>query len=324
MEAWIDGEKIANWTVANDTWHRPRVTVDLAAGGHTLELRYTNDNVVGGDDRNLHIDVTKIDRHLHEIWRGQAEAMTCSVGNPGDDPKSSNDTRWNLQDDGYCQTPLTVDNDGTHRFRIRALGDPADGSHWPYMEAWIDGTLVKNWTVDSSDWKTYTTKVDLSEGAHNLEIRYTNNHAYNGDDNDLLLDAAYLDERHIVRWVEQAEAMNCDVGDDEPDSKASSDSYWNLWTEGSCQDTASVDEATNELRVIARGEPANGQWPYMEAYVNGNLIANRTVNHDYWEKYTIPLSVGAGSHDVEIRFTNDAYTDTEDRNLHVDVVSMRG
>jgi hypothetical protein len=62
----------------------------------------------------------------------------------------------------------------------------------------------------------------------------------------------------------------------------------------------------------------------VEAYVNGNLIANGTVDRNYWHKDTVPLTVAAGSHDVEIRFPNDAYTDTEARNLHVDVVSLRG
>ncbi|PSG98422.1 hypothetical protein BRD56_00335 [Thermoplasmatales archaeon SW_10_69_26] len=43
-----------------DTWQTYTTPVDLSGGDHNLEIRYTNDAVVDGDDRNLHVDVASL------------------------------------------------------------------------------------------------------------------------------------------------------------------------------------------------------------------------------------------------------------------------
>ena len=99
---------------------------------------------------------------------------------------------------------------------------------------------------------------------------------------------------------------------------------WNIWSNGYIEDTVQFPTSgLYEFQVVARGSYAGLKWPTMEVRVDQQVIAKVTVNSKNWKTFTVSGNVSAGSHRVEIAFTNDYYKPpTEDRNLYVDKVKI--
>jgi beta-galactosidase len=71
------------------------------------------------------------------------------------------------------------------------------------------------------------------------------------------------------------------------------------------------------LGVVAGGSAAQGVWPAGSVTVDGRYIGAFTCQQGEPTTYTISTDLPEGEHEAIIRFTNDASTATEDRNLLV-------
>ncbi|WP_437670650.1 glycoside hydrolase family 6 protein [Sorangium sp. So ce131] len=69
---------------------------------------------------------------------------------------------------------------------IRARANLCDGS--PVAAVYVDGNLVLNATVSGTTYTTYSAALNLSAGAHSLEVRYSNDASTSLCDRDLVLD----------------------------------------------------------------------------------------------------------------------------------------
>ncbi len=101
---------------------------------------------------------------------------------------------------------------------------------------------------------------------------------------------------------------------------ASGGAFWNLWSNGYIQDSLSASEPS-DLVIRAGGTQAAGTWPIMAVAVDGNTIATQPLSWGTMSTYTFP-GIAAGDHVIRISFTNDAVIGGQDRNLHLDVVSL--
>ncbi|HFQ92828.1 MAG TPA: hypothetical protein ENK32_02380, partial [Anaerolineae bacterium] len=68
---------------------------------------------------------------------------------------------------------------------IRARGSNADG--WPVMQLRVNGSVIQEWTVNSSSWQNYTAQATLT-GSDQIDVVFTNDHCVasgcaNGDRN---------------------------------------------------------------------------------------------------------------------------------------------
>jgi PKD repeat protein len=101
------------------------------------------------------------------------------------------------------------------------------------------------------------------------------------------------------------------------DSAAAGGKAWNLWSNGHVQQSFDVAPGTYDVSVRARGTALGGVAPHMVATLGGT-----TVTADPGTSYadsTVRLALG-GPFGVQVAFTNDAKSSTEDRNLVVDQV----
>jgi hypothetical protein len=72
------------------------------------------------------------------------------------------------------------------------------------------------------------------------------------------------------------------------------------------------------IGVVARGTPVDGVYPIGEVRVGGRSLGSISVRSNEWATYTTFGHVEAGTHAVEIAFTNDASKPpNEDRNMYV-------
>lgn len=99
---------------------------------------------------------------------------------------------WNIWANGYIQGPVQFPKTGVYKFDIVAKGSVASGV-WPNMELRIDQSTKASFTVNSTNWSTYTASVNVPQGSHNVAIAFTND-LYNPptEDRNLYVDKVMI------------------------------------------------------------------------------------------------------------------------------------
>jgi len=70
--------------------------------------------------------------------------------------------------------------------------------------------------------------------------------------------------------------------------------------------------------VVARGTPVDEVYPIGEVHVDGRSLGSISIRNNEWQTYTTFGHVDAGTHEVEVAFTNDASRPpNQDRNMYV-------
>ena len=256
-------------------------------------------------------------------WRQEAEAFaTRPVGGQCSNTSASGGLCWNIWSNGSISTTTTSLTSGTKRVSVTALGDPAAGV-WPNMKVYVDGTQVMDVAVSQNVWSTYTAAITLPAGPHTVQVQFTNDANVNGDDRNLLVDYASLNDSPRT-WMTEAESFTTKTaGGNTPSTGASGGAYWNLWSNGYLEHSMSVPYTSqHEIHVVARGDVAGGVWPEMRVYVDGTLVLTQTVATTSWTRYPIRRVLSGGAHTLRIQFTNDGMVGTEDRNLKLDYAAL--
>lgn len=130
-----------------------------------------------------------------------------------------------------------------------------------------------------------------------------------------------------TEWKGEAEGFTTKTtGGQCSSATASAGLCWNLWANGSISTTtSSLTAGTKTVTVVALGDPAAGVWPTMEVRVDGTLVNTYTVGDDVWLAYSTSLSLAAGTHTIQVTYTNDGQAaDGNDRNLLVDYAQVKG
>lgn len=82
---------------------------------------------------------------------------------------------------------------------------------------------------------------------------------------------------------------------------------------------------SGRLTIEARGDPAQGLGPRLHALVDREILATFQVDGPEFRGYDVPVTLGAGRHELELAFDNDLYVSgVEDRNLYVRRVTFAG
>jgi hypothetical protein len=99
-------------------------------------------------------------------------------------------------------------------------------------------------------------------------------------------------------------------------------SGWNIWNNGYIQNDFTLSNDVL-LQISMKGDPAQGVWPEMELVIDGDVVATTTVDSSSYKTYEFGFIDYEGTHEVQIRFTNDHYAlNGEDRNLYVQSASV--
>ncbi|TAN57276.1 four helix bundle protein [Patescibacteria group bacterium] len=103
----------------------------------------------------------------------EAETMTHNIGAAITDGWNIWSTNNYIDGDIYTSSPFNFPSAGEYLFQVRAYGSSA-ASVWPMMNIKIDGSIVASATVDSSSWKTYFLRGNVSAGDHTVGIYFSN------------------------------------------------------------------------------------------------------------------------------------------------------
>ena len=92
-----------------------------------------------------------------------------------------------------------------------------------------------------------------------------------------------------------------------------------IWSNATASKTVNTIAAKG-IRVKARGDQCQGA-PVMNIAIDGTNIIATQVSGTGYADYTAPLNLAAGSHKIDISFTND-FGATCDRNLYLDSITL--
>ena len=79
------------------------------------------------------------------------------------------------------------------------------------------------------------------------------------------------------------------------------------------------------LDLIARGDPANGVWPVVIVYIDGQKVAEQYINSPVWDLFELEQPLLGGRHAIRLFYTNDAAGPgvEGDRNFYLDKLIIR-
>lgn len=133
---------------------------------------------------------------------------------------------------------------------------------------------------------------------------------------DKVVDCASAQSVNIGRF--EAENLNGTAGRAESDS-------WLIWSNGSVSTGFQTQQAgAVQFSIRAWGSRAGSDLPNMRVTVNGQNIGDVAVDaqRDNPQVYTVETDLDAGSHSVQVAFTNDFNQNGDDRNLWVDYIDV--
>ena len=93
---------------------------------------------------------------------------------------------------------------------------------------------------------------------------------------------------------------------------------WNLWSNGEWGDYFQFKRpGAYRIDVEVKGSPAMGVGPMMTLIIDGEAITSQEIKTTDLKVFSFPVTLDAGLHRITVQYSNDAKTDTEDRNLYV-------
>ena len=325
MELWAGSTLLGAWDVGG-SYAKHTVTRTLAAGNTVFSVKFTNDYNSGGQDRNLKVDYLRITQAQPTVPGSfEAEDFTRRpTGGLETEAGWSGGEGWELWSNGGIEQDVFVGQTQTYRVTIHAAGDLA-GPAYPHMVLKVDGATRAEWDVTTETLREYVVETTLNAGDHVLRLEFTNDYNVNGQDRDLKVDVVHVTLPRTVEWTQEAEALTTwTAGGELTDPDDSGGSHWNLWSNGTGTTTmGTTASGAHALEIRARGHSMNGVWPNMLVYVDNVLVATIPVDSDAYEAYVVSLTLAAGSHALKVEFNNDDRSSTEDRNLLLDVFTLK-
>lgn len=252
--------------------------------GQRVEVVYTNDATINGEDRNLQL--------------GYAIAGKTVL-------LASNNTL-----NAAWPEPNLTDT-----LLVRARSTVAGGTG-AVMQVLIDGVLVGNAEVSSTDNADYRFAVPPMSAGRKLDIVYVNDAAINGVDRDLLI--AYATTSNTV-WLPTAAANRYDRGNgaaafDGLDVVAASG---HVYANGALRATWPEPNITSTVTVRASAVPAGSVGALMLLWVDGVAVSSAQVNSTAPADFLMPTTALKPGSKVVVAFSNPGTVDGVARQLSV-------
>ena len=101
------------------------------------------------------------------------------------------------------------------------------------------------------------------------------------------------------------------------------DGICSFWTRGQAACVIDVAQpGTYSFIIVARGDFAGGEWPVMRVLRDGQPVLRTEVSSTNWAPYTFELELEPGQHELAMAFANDYLQGNDDRNLHIEDLSV--
>lgn len=321
MELWIDGVKAGSAIVSSTSYTNYSFDVVLPTSHDAkIDIVYTNDAVINGQDRNLFVSgITLNGTTIASNSSGVTlDKGTGSAAFDGLNVIAGQSTlAWNgsLRFTAPTSSSATAGND---------ILDGGDGADNMLGGAGNDTYVVDNTSDTITEYSnegidTVQSSVTYTLGHHLEHITLTGADAINGTGND--------DDNHIIGNLAN-NLINGGAGLDVLEGGAGSDQLFggagsDLLNGGQGDDILQADASMSTITVRARASLAGDIGANMELWIDGvktSSVEVRATNYsDYHFETLLPVGRDAK---LDIVFTNDAVINGQDRNLFVESVKV--
>lgn len=276
-----------------------------AEGGPGLRAEYFTGFSSSGLSSSATPTTTQVDPQIDFSW-GNGSPTT---GIPSDHFS----VRWT----GYVVPTVS----GSHRFYPTA----DDG-----VRLWLDGVLLVDAWRDQGPTEYTSSAVSLQAGiAYPIRMEYYEN---GGGATAILRWQGPSSGNSKVPIAPEFFQLAPPVSTCNPSTVEAEDMYhstggamtdgWNIWSNGYISTDYNFGAGPQTITVRAQSTPAAGQWARMRVSIAGNEVFNTFVTSSSWTDYTFTYQAPSGTQEVRIAFDNDYYQNGEDRNLHVDKLTV--
>jgi hypothetical protein len=321
MEVRLGGTLIATRQVTNTSYQNfsfplPSVT----PGGTKLEVVYTNDATIGSENRNLYIESATINRSTL-LPTGSGVVFDRGSGAAAFDNADTVAGTTDLTVNGALRF-YTPGASATTAITVRARADIAEGVG-AVMQVYVDGALGASFEVRDLAFTDYLIRLPMAvnPGAR-LDVVFANDGSNTGDRN--LYIESVLVNGSTLRPTDPGVTVDIGTG------AASFDGIQVIPGQGNLLWNAalrfSIPAASGEqLTVRARATLTANVGPIMQVLVAGVQVGAVEVRSASYTDIVFPLSaaVAPGAR-VDVVFTNDGGSATEDRNLYIESVKVNG
>ncbi|MBL8329748.1 MAG: DUF1929 domain-containing protein [Rubrivivax sp.] len=308
--------------------------VDLAfnttsfAAGAGIDILFTNDAVVGGEDRNLGLasitlnGSTTVSASAPGVILDQGRGASALDGL--DTFEAASTGGWLPWDAAIRFTAPPTVGGGTDRITVRAAGSPAAGV-WPTLELRINGTLAGTRSVSTATLSDLVFAVMPLRAGDRIDVVFTNDGQVGTEDRNLRVASVMAAGQTLTP---DAAGVLIDAGDgaaafDGRDTvAANSFGGWIPWN--GAMRFPPLSTGAERLVVRARATLAGGTGAIMQVYLRGALLGTVTVNNTALQDFSFDAPAVAAGDRIDVVFTNDATINGEDRNLVVAAVTARG
>lgn len=360
MELRVDGVAVASWSVAPGALREHVAEVALPAGAARLSVAFTNDALVGSEDRNLLVDVVRV-----EAPRPNA-APAASFVIEGADLAWAFDGRASSDPDGDALTYAWAFGDGAQGVGATATHAYAAPGRYTVTLTVSDGRTTASttrdvvavapnraptasftttgsglsWSFDARastdpDGDALSYQWTFHDGATATGPTATRAYAAGGTYAVTLTvtdarGAQAFETRNVTATAppayraRQAEAFATrDNGASFADASAQDGVAWLLWSNGGIHQPFQPGAGKYRVEVLAKGDPAAGEWPILELRADNVVVARWTVASSTWQKYAADVSFAKGeTRTLSLVFVNDHWSPTADRNVRVDALTL--
>ena len=313
MQVRVDGVVLGSVEVRATTPTDYSFAVLPMTAGSQVDIAYTNDAIVNGEDRDLNV---------HYLIAGKTILLPTVAGvvyDLGSGPAAFDGVnvlpgQTTLGSNGALRASWPVPN-MTDILTVHARGSLA-ANVGPIMQLHVDGVLVGTAHVQSIDFTDYTFAVPPLLPGSRVDVAFTNEAVINGQDRNLYI--AYLIAGK-TSVLPTAPGVMIDRGAgaaafDGIDLLAGREAL--AWA-GALRVIWPEPNITDSITVRASGSLAGNVGPVMQLRVDGVTVSSVEVRAATPTDYQMPVPPLRVGSKIDVVYVNDAIVNGVDRNLNV-------
>jgi uncharacterized protein (DUF1800 family) len=313
MQLRVDGVVVGSADVKATDWTDYVFAVPQMQPGRSVDVVFTNDAVIDGQDRNLYVqylasvDTTQLSTAAGVVYdRGAGAGAFDGVNTSAGTTALTSNGALRMQ---WPQPNLTSS------VVVRASGTLAENVG-PLMQLRVNGVTVSTTEVRATSPTDYVMRsVPLSPG-DKVDVVYVNDAVVGGVDRNLsvaylLQSATHLESSSSKVQYDRGTGMAAFDGVDVVPGQAT------MSTNGALRSTWPNPTINSTIVVSASGNLAANVGPRMELRVNGVVMGSVEVRSTSWTDYTFNIPTLAPGAKIDVVYTNDEAINGQDRNLYV-------
>lgn len=320
MQLHIDGVVVGSTEVRSTDFADYSFSAFAMQPGRKVDVVFTNDAVVNGEDRNL---------FLAYLIAGNTYLLPSAAGNTYDrgagaaafDGVDVIAGQGSLAWSGALRTTWPQPNI-TSTVTVRASGTLA-GNVGPIMRLWVDGVAVSSAEVRATTATDYTLPTALLKPGSRLDLAYTNDAVVDGVDRNLTVHYLQAGSTYVLPTMTQVR-YDLGAGNAAFDGANALPGQSTLGLPGALRLAWPIPNVTDNITVRASASLAANVGAQMQLRVDGVVLGTVEVRSTTGADYTFAAPRLVAGTRVDLAFLNDLNANGEDRNLFVQYIKAQG